>query len=293
MATAAAAVTANTLPQRRGRPWYVAALRHRSLVAGATIIALILLAALFAPLLATHNPTTLDSLARFTPPGPEYLLGTDNHGRDTFSRALYGSHVSLRVGSAVSLLTIVLGTCVGLLAGYFRRLDGLLMRIMDSMMAFPGVILALAIMAARGASEANVVLALSVVYIPRLARVVRSMVLSVREFQYVEAARSIGTSNARILTRHILPNCVSLLIVQGTFIFAEAVLGEASLSFLGAGTPPEIPSWGNMLGEARTFLSSAPWTMLVPGACLMLAVLGLNLLGDGIRDLLDPRLRKL
>ena len=293
MATTAAAAGVITAPHRRGRPWYYTALRHRSLVAGAVILLAILLVAILAPVLATHSPTHLDPVVRFTPPGPTHFFGTDNHGRDTFSRAIYGSHVSLRVGSSVAVLTILLGTCVGLLAGYFRRLDGVLMRVMDSMMAFPGVILALAIMAARGAAEGNVIFALTVVYTPRLARVVRSIVLSVREYQYVEAARAIGTNNSGILLRHILPNCVSLLIVQGTFIFAEAVLGEASLSFLGAGTPPEIPSWGNMLGEARTFLSSAPWTMLAPGACLMLAVLGLNLLGDGIRDQLDPRLRKL
>jgi peptide/nickel transport system permease protein len=167
------------------------------------------------------------------------------------------------------------------------------MRLMDSMMAFPGVILAIAIMAAIGPRVENVIVALTVVYTPRLARVVRSVVLSVRELQYVDAARAIGTRTARILFRHILPNCLSILVVQATFIFAEAVLGEAGLSFLGVGTPPYIPSWGNMLGEARAYLSSAPWTMLVPGAALMLAVLGLNLLGDGIRDLLDPRLRKL
>jgi peptide/nickel transport system permease protein len=167
------------------------------------------------------------------------------------------------------------------------------MRVMDGFMAFPSVILAVAIMAAIGPRVENVIFALTVVYTPRLARVVRSVVLTVRELQYVEAARTIGAQTQRILLRHILPNCRSPLIVQSTFIFAEAVLAEAGLSFLGVGTPPEIPSWGNMLGEARAYLATAPWTMLAPGAALMIAVLGLNLLGDGIRDLLDPRLRKL
>jgi len=164
---------------------------------------------------------------------------------------------------------------------------------MDSMMAFPGVILALAIMAARGPSVGNVIFSLSVVYTPRLARVVRSIVLTIRELQYVEAANALGVSNGRIILRHVLPNSLSPIIVQATFIFAEAVLGEAGLSFLGVGTPPDIPSWGNMLGEARAFLASAPWTMIAPGAALMVTVLSLNLVGDGIRDLLDPRLRKL
>ena len=262
-------------------------------MAGACIAAVVLLVALLAPLLATHDPLFLDPMARLSPPGDAHLLGTDNFGRDTFSRAVFGARLSLLIGVGVSLATMLGGTLIGLTAGYFRRVDGPLMRLMDSMMAFPGVILAIAIMAAIGPRVENVLIALTVVYTPRLARVVRSVVLSVRELQYVEAARAIGTGTRRILLGHILPNCRSPLIVQSTFIFADAVLGEAGLSFLGVGTPPYIPSWGNMLGEARNYLSSAPWTMLVPGAALMIAVLGLNLLGDGIRDLLDPRLRKL
>jgi peptide/nickel transport system permease protein len=178
-------------------------------------------------------------------------------------------------------------------AGYFRRVDSVVMRVMDGMMAFPGVILAIAIMAAVGPSIWNVILALTVVETPRLARILRSLVLTVRELQYVEAAQAVGVSTPRILLQHILPNCAPILIVQGTFIFAQSVLGEAGLSFLGVGTPPYIPSWGNMLGEARAYLATAPWTMLAPGAALMMTVLGLNLLGDGIRDLLDPRLRRM
>ena len=281
-------------PARPGARWQShRAFRHRSTVIGGVIIALVVVIALTAGLFSTHDPLFLDPVARLTPPGAEHLLGTDNFGRDTFSRVLYGARVSLQVGIGVSLGTIVFGTLIGLIAGYFRRVDGVLMRFMDGLMAFPGVILALAIMAARGPSVGNVIFALVVVDTPRLARVVRSVVLTVRELQYVEAAQAVGVGTPRILFRHILPNCLAVLIVQGTFVFAQAVLSEAGLSFLGVGTPPEIPSWGNMLGEARAYLASAPWTMLAPGAALMVAVLGLNLLGDGIRDLLDPRLRRL
>jgi peptide/nickel transport system permease protein len=293
MARSVAAAGSTALPRARPSWRLHRAFRHRSAVVGAVIMALVALVAVVAPLLATHDPLFLDPAARLAAPGPGHVLGTDNFGRDTFSRVLYGARVSLQVGFGVALGTIVFGTLIGLIAGYFRRVDGVLMRIMDGLMAFPGVILALGIMAARGPSVGNVIFALTVVDTPRLARVVRSVVLTVRELQYVEAAKAIGVGTPRILLRHILPNCLALLIVQGTFVFAQAVLGEAGLSFLGVGTPPEIPSWGNMLGEARAYLASAPWTMLAPGAALMVAVLGLNLLGDGIRDLLDPRLRRL
>ena len=267
--------------------------RHRSAVAGALVLMVILLVALAAPLLATHDPLYLDPIDRLQGPGGKHVLGTDNFGRDTYSRAVFGARLSLMVGIAVAVCTVFAGTVIGMVAGFFPRVDTPLMRIMDSMMAFPGVVLAIAIMAAVGPDWRNVVIALSVVYTPRLARVVRSVVLNVRQLQYVEAAHAIGVGTGRILLRHILPNCRAILIVQATFIFAEAVLGEAGLSFLGVGTPPYIPSWGNMLGEARNYLDKAPWSMLVPGTALMIAVLGLNLLGDGIRDLLDPRLRKL
>ncbi|MCC6175108.1 MAG: ABC transporter permease [Chloroflexi bacterium] len=278
-------------------------LAHRSATVGAAIVVVVTLIAavtwvgvtlgLSPPFILTYSPTFVDPANRFAPVGAsEHILGTDNLGRDTYSRTIAGSIVSLQVGFGVAIFTILLGSTIGLVAGYFRRLDNPLMRLMDSMMAFPSVILALAIMAVRGPSVENVILALSVVFTPRLARVVRSIVLTIRELQYIEAARALGTSDHRIITRHILPNCLSPMIVQATFIFAEAVLAEAGLSFLGVGTPPIIPSWGNMLGEARAFLAQAPWTMAVPGLALMVTVLGLNLFGDGIRDLLDPRLRR-
>ena len=289
---------------RRGTTVVTRFLRHRSATIGAAILAviaaitLVQLVETYLPgsprLLTTHDPLLLDPATRFTTPGTNgHILGTDNFGRDVFSRTIRGAVVSLQVGLGVSIFTVVAGTLIGLIAGFFKKLDSPLMRVMDSMMAFPGVILALAIMAARGPSVENVIFSLSVVYTPRLARVVRSLVLTIRELQYVEAANALGVSNGRIILRHVLPNTLSPIIVQATFIFAEAVLGEAGLSFLGVGTPPDIPSWGNMLGEARAFLSSAPWTMIAPGAALMVTVLSLNLVGDGIRDLLDPRLRKL
>lgn len=266
--------------------------RHRSAVFGAIVLAVVLLVAAAAPLLATQSPLLLDPGIRLQAPGEGHLFGTDNFGRDIYSRTIFGARLSLLIGTAVSVLTVLFGLLIGLVAGYFRRVDGWLMRIMDGFMAFPSVILAVAIMAAIGPRVENVIVALTVVYTPRLARVVRSVVLTVRELQYIEAARTIGARTGRIVLGHILPNCRSPLIVQATFIFADAVLAEAGLSFLGVGTPPEIPSWGNMLGEARAYLATAPWTMLAPGAALMVAVLGLNLLGDGVRDLLDPRLRK-
>ncbi len=285
---------------RRKQTFFDRFMRHRSAVVGAVILILVVLVALLTPVLVNHDPKLAVPQSRFARPFAEatapseatYILGTDNLGRDVYSRVVKGSQVSLMVGLGVSLATVLAGTFIGLMAGFFKRLDSPLMRVMDSMMAFPGVILALAIMSVRGPSVGNVILSLSIVYTPRFARVVRSVVLTIRELQYIEAAHALGISNGRIMLRHILPNCLSPMIVQATFVFAEAVLGEAGLSFLGVGTPPEIPSWGQMLGDARNFLAQAPWTMVAPGAALMVTVFGLNLLGDGIRDLLDPRLRR-
>jgi peptide/nickel transport system permease protein len=267
-------------------------IRHKGIPVGGLALLTVVSIALAAPLLTSIDPTALNPRGRLSPPSESHPFGTDNFGRDVFSRTVWGARLSLEIGFFVSAFTVLMGMVVGLMAGFFRRLDTPIMRLMDSMMAFPGIVLAIGLMAALGPSTYNVVTALTVVYTPRLARVVRSIVLSIREMPFVEAARAQGTSNQRILLLHILPNCLSPLIVQGTFIFAEAVLGEASLSFLGAGTPPYIPSWGNMLGEARAFLRDAPWTMLFPGLSLTLTVLALNLLGDGVRDVLDPRLRK-
>lgn len=280
-------------PQRsvRERASYLAS-RHVSGTAGLLVLAVMLFIALGADVIATHSPTALDPVNRLAKPSGEHLFGTDNFGRDLFSRTIHGTRVSLLVGFGVSLLAMFGGTIVGLIAGYYQRLDSILMRVMDAMMAFPGIILAIGIVAATGPSVANVIIALGVVYIPRVARLVRSVVLSIRETQFIEAARSIGVPDLQIIIKHVLNNTWSPLIVQATFIFAEGVLGEATLSFLGVGAPPITPSWGNILGEARLFIREAPWMMILPGLALTLTVLSLNLVGDGIRDMLDPRLRR-
>ena len=277
---------------RREPAWYVTVLRNRRLVIGSVLLLGVLLVAVLAQLLATHDPLLVRSEIRLSPPSAEHRFGTDNFGRDLYSRTVYGARLSLLVGGVVALLAALAGTSMGLLAGYYQRADIVLMRIMDGMMAFPGIVLAVGIMAAMGPHVANVIVALSIVQTPRVVRVVRSVVISLRNMQYVEAARCMGVSDWRLLLRHILPNCISPLVVQCTFIFSEAVLGEASLSFLGVGAPPEIPSWGVILGEARLYIRNAPWMIFLPGTALTLTVLSLNLVGDGIRDWLDPRVRK-
>jgi peptide/nickel transport system permease protein len=208
-----------------------------------------------------------------------------------WSRVVHGARLSILVGSCVVLVAFLGGMAFGLVGGYYRALDNVVMRVMDGLMAFPGIILAIALMASLGPSVLNVILALGIVYVPRVARIVRGSVLVVRETPYVEAARALGLPDWRIVLLHVLPNCLSPVIVQGTFIFAAAVLGEAALSFLGVGVPPQIPSWGNVLSEGRLYLQQAPWLTLCPGAAIMASILGLNLFGDGLRDLLDPKLR--
>jgi peptide/nickel transport system permease protein len=265
---------------------------RRKVAAAAAVILLAGVAiALVAPLLATHSPLSLAPAERLKAPGSAHWLGPDDVGRDIYSRIIYGSRISLVVGGSIVVLATLAGLVTGLLAGFYRSLDYVIMRVMDGLMAFPSIILAIALMATLGPSLLNVVLALSVVYTPRMARLVRGSVLVLRETQYVEAAQALGQAGPRILLRHILPNCVSPLIVQSTFIFASAVLGEASLSFLGVGAPPHVPSWGNILADARTYLHQAPWMTLAPGAAIMATILALNLLGDGLRDVLDPKLR--
>jgi peptide/nickel transport system permease protein len=279
--------TARPVSPRRARPRL-----SPHITVGAALLLAVLVVGVAAPLLTAFDPQALAPEQRLAPPTVLHPAGTDNFGRDLFSRTVYGARVSLLVGGLVAIFATLLGTLLGLIVGYYPRIDRVLMRLMDSLMAFPAVLLAVAIMAAVGPQISNVVIALTVVYVPRNVRLVRSVVLVVREMQYIEAARSVGLQDARILARHILPNCLSVLTVQSTFIFAEAVLAEAALSFLGVGTPPYIPSWGIILGEARTYIRDAPWMMLLPGFALSMTVLGLNLVGDGLRDLLDPRQRK-
>lgn len=265
--------------------------RHRLFVTGILLFGAMLLLALAADWIAPHSPLRMQARMRFRPPDGSFLLGTDNFGRDIFSRLCFGARLSLGIGFAVVLANAVLGTAVGLAAGFFRRLDEVVMRVMDALMAFPAVMLALAIASALGPSAVNAVIALAVVYIPRTARIVRATVLVVREMDYVQAARAFGGRDWWIIMRHVLPNSLAPLIVQLTFIFAYAVLSEAVLSFLGVGPPPPAPTWGNMIAEGKDYIREAWWIAMFPGLAICLTVLGLNLLGDGLRDVLDPRLK--
>lgn len=260
-------------------------------IAGA-ILAAIVLGALFAPFLWTKDPTALSPLQRLRPASDQAWLGTDHLGRDIWSRMVYGARVSVIVGLAVAALSIGLGLVIGLVAGYIRWLDGIVMRVMDGLMAIPGILLAIALVSVSGASLFTVIFAIMVPEIPRVVRLVRSVVLSVREEPYVEAAISVGTKTPLILIRHILPNCIPPLIVQATYVCASAMLTEAILSFLGAGTPPTIPSWGNMVAEGRLLFQIAPWNLLYPGIALAITILAVNILGDGLRDRLDPKLAR-
>src|SRR5881396_1610413 len=240
---------------------------------------------------AAHDPARLDPPKRLLPPSVEHYLGTDEFGRDVWSLVVHGSRVSLLVGLTTMLLTSLGGVVIGLAAGYGRRLDLVLMRVMDGLMAFPAILLAIALMAARGPGVGNVIFALSVVYTPRAAMLIRSTVLGIRELDYVQAARALGRRDLMIAVRHILPNCVGPLLVQASFIFAYAILAEAILGFLGVGVPPYVPSWGNVIASGKNVIREAFWVSLFPGIALTVAGLSLNLLGDGLRDTLDPRLR--
>jgi peptide/nickel transport system permease protein len=236
-----------------------------------------------------RDPLRMDVTTRLTAPGTMHWFGTDDVGRDVLSRVVYGARLSLLVGASTVVLAVLGGIAAGLVAGFYRSLDNPVMRVMDGLMAFPAIILAIALMASLGPSVANVIVALGVVYCPRVARTVRGSVLVIRETPYVEAARALGASDVVLLLKHVFPNCLSPVIVQASFVFAAAVLSEAALSFLGVGVPPFVPSWGNILSEGRLYLIQAPWLVLYPGAAIMITILGLNLFGDGLRDLLDPR----
>src|SRR5690606_16961820 len=231
--------------------------RNRLMVAAAIFLALVVLAAALADPLAPYDPGKLNVRSRLQPPGAEHLLGTDGFGRDVLSRLLFGARLSLSVGGSVVVIAVALGTLAGVAAAYFRRLDEPIMRTIDAMMAFPEILLAIALIAALGASFANVVISLAIVYTPRIARIVRASALVIAEQQFVEAATGLGAAAPRIILRHLLPNLVSPIIVQGTFIFAYAILAESSLSFLGVGVPPELPTWGNMINEGRPFFAQA------------------------------------
>jgi peptide/nickel transport system permease protein len=266
--------------------------RHPTAIVGAVVLLAMIAIAVFAPWLGTTDPLALSPIRRLKPPSAQYWFGTDMIGRDVYSRVLYGARVSLAVGLAVAVLATVVGLAIGLVTGYLRWLDAVMMRVMDGLMSIPSVLLAIALISLTKASLQNVIVAIAITEVPRVVRLVRSLVLTLREQPYVEAAIASGTGTAAILVRHILPNTVAPLLVQATYICASAMITEAILSFIGAGTPPNIPSWGNIMAEARSLIQVAGTILLFPGLFLSATVLSVNLLGDGLRDALDPRLAR-
>jgi peptide/nickel transport system permease protein len=290
---------------KRKSLWLVA-LRNPNVIFGGVILLTMLMIAILAPFLGTVDPQRIDPAARNKKPGTEItyrlddgttakrvaIMGTDSLGRDVYSRVLYGARVSLAVGVAVSVISVAIGMVIGLISGYIRWADGIIMRIMDGLMAIPGILLAIALVSIWRAGLITVVFAIVVPDVPRVVRLVRSIVLTVREEPYVEGAISVGTPTWILMFRHILPNTVAPLIVQGTFLAAAAILTEAALSFLGIGIPPEIPSWGNIMAEGRTLFRVFPHNILYPGIFLALTVLAINIMGDGLRDTLDPKMSK-
>jgi peptide/nickel transport system permease protein len=265
---------------------------RKTVMVGLLILVIVAALAILAPLIAPYSPSRLSVVNRLKPPSGIYWFGTDEFGRDVFSRTIYAGRLSLLVGASVVTFAAVFGVTLGLVAGFFRRLDMPIARIIDAMMAFPDILLAIALVAALGPSLFTVIVALGIVYTPRLARIVRASTLVIRELPYVEAARALGVPTWRIMSRHVLRNLVSPILVQGTFIFAYAMLAEAGLSFLGLGVSPEVPTWGTMIAAGRQYIGQADWMTLFPGIAIILSVLSLQMVGDGFRDLLDPRLRK-
>lgn len=254
------------------------------------ILLLVIVLALLAPLLATADPTAISPIDRLSTSSKLHPLGTDAYGRDTYSRVLFGARVSLVVGAGAAFVSVAIGLVIGVIAGYFRVVDSVIMRTMDGIMAIPSILLAIALISLTGASLMTVLVAITIPEIPRVVRLVRSVILNVRSEAYVEAAVTLGSPVRRILLRHMVPNTVAPLIVQGTFVFASAILTEATLSFLGAGLPTEIPSWGNIMSEGRTYFQLQPGLVLYPGLALALTLLSVNILGDVLRDMLDPKM---
>ncbi len=278
-------------PGRRFSLWS-AVRRNPTIALGAVLLSLLVVMAVFAPIIATSDPFKITPVNRLRPPSERWWFGTDQFGRDVFSRTVYGARVSLIVGLSVAAFSSILGLALGLACGYFRRVDSIVMRIMDGLMAIPSILLAIALITLSRPGLGIVIVAIVIPEVPRIVRVVRSVVLSIRSQPYIESAIAGGTKNWKLLTRHILPNTLAPLIVQSTYVCASAMLIEAGLSFLGAGVPPEVPSWGNIIAQGRTFFQIAPWTIMIPGAFLAVTVLAVNLLGDGLRDRLDPRLAR-
>jgi len=278
-------------PGRRFSLW-TAVRRNPTIALGTVLLSLLIVMAVFAPFIATSDPFKITPVNRLRPPSERWWFGTDQFGRDVFSRTVYGARVSLIVGLSVAAFSSVLGLALGLACGYFRKVDSIVMRIMDGLMAIPSILLAIALITLSRPGLGIVIVAIVIPEVPRIVRVVRAVVLSIRSQPYIESAIAGGTKNWKLLTRHILPNTLAPLIVQSTYVCASAMLIEASLSFLGAGVPPEVPSWGNIIAQGRTFFQIAPWTIMIPGAFLAVTVLAVNLLGDGLRDRLDPRLAR-
>ena len=289
----AAPALPDVLPPRKARGRILLFIyRHPAIFWGGFLLSLIVLMAVFAPYLFTVDPTALAPAKRTRAPSALYWFGTDMLGRDIYSRVVYGARVSLLVGFTVALVSSVIGMAIGLAAGFIRPIDSVMMRVMDGLMSIPSILLAIAFMALLGASVPNVVITVSIAEIPRVSRLVRGVVLSLREQAYVEAATASGTGILKIIWRHILPNTLAPIIVQATFVCASAMLTEATLSFIGAGTPPDIPSWGNIMSEGRTLWQVKPFIVFFPALFLSVTVLAVNMLGDGLRDALDPRLAK-
>ncbi len=285
---------AEDVPEKRVHPAVATFKRlfhHRLFITGLVLFGVIAIAAALAPWITTANPNRLAMRSKFLPPGEDWIFGTDSFGRSLWARTLYGAQLSMMIGGSVVLINAIFGTLVGAVAGYFRAADNALMRVNDALMAFPAILLAIAVTAVLGPSTMNVIIALGIVYVPRTARIVRASVIVLREMEYVQAAVAAGAGHWRILRRHILPNAMAPMIVQLSFLFAYAVLSEATLSFLGVGAVPPTPTWGGMMAEGRDFMRDAPWIIAIPGVALMITVMGLNMLGDGLRDVLDPRLR--
>ncbi len=290
MADVALASAPQAAPRPRRGMWRFVR-RNPTLVAGSIILIVMVTLAIIAPLIA-GDPVAMKPVDRLKPPSAVNWFGTDHLGRDVWARTIYGARVSLFVGVAVATLSMLVGLCIGLAAGFVRVVETVVMRLMDGLMAIPAILLAIAMVSLSRASVLVVIAAIVIPEIPRVVRLVRSVVLTVREQPFVEAAIASGTRLPKILIRHILPATVPPLIVQATYIAAAAILIESALSFLGAGTPPEIPTWGNMIASSRLYLARAPWTIFCPGIALALVVLAINLVGDGLRDRLDPRLAR-
>ncbi len=306
MTTIAAPAEEAAAPPRRKSSAWIGAFRSPSVVIGAAIVFVIAMLSIMAPKLGTIDPAEINPAFRNKKPGAErtvreadgtqskyeHRFGTDSLGRDVYSRVIYGGRVSLIIGVTVAVLSISIGLVIGMIAGYIRWLDGIIMRVMDGLMAIPAILLAMGVVSLSRAGLTAVVIAILIPEIPRVVRLVRAIVLSIREEPYVEAAITLGTPTPLLLIRHVLPNCIAPLIVQATFICASAILVEAILSFLGIGIPPDVPTWGNIMAEGRSLFRVYPHNILYPGIFLAVAVLAINMLGDGLRDTLDPRFAK-